>query len=79
MILLVVGAFQCPAAELRVSQEALERTLKQQLFSGPAGSILKGSAQSARSVNADDAQVTFTEDQIVVKVKTKARMGKSTG
>ena len=79
-LLLVAAATKCTAVELRVSREALERTLKQQLFSGPEGRFyLKGSSRAACSVYADDATVTFVQDRIVVKVKTKARMGKSVG
>ena len=79
-VLLVFNALQCCAVELRVSREALERTLKQQLFSGPSGRFyLKGTDRSACSVYADDAKVTFVQDRIVVKVKTRARMGKSLG
>ena len=51
---------------------------EQQLFSGPNGRFyLKGTEQMACSVYADDAKVTFAKDRIVVKVKTRARMGKS--
>ena len=77
---LVAGALQASAVELRVSREALERTLKQQLFSGPNGRFyLKGTERTACSVYADDAKVSFDHDRIVVKVKTRARMGKSMG
>jgi hypothetical protein len=80
LVLLIAGAMQCAAVELRVSREALERTLKQQLFSGPNGRYyLKGTERSACSVYADDAKVTFVQNRIVVKVKTRARMGKSMG
>jgi hypothetical protein len=80
LLLLAASAFQARAVELRVSREALERTLKQQLFNGPEGRFyLKGSARSACSVFADDATVAFVQDRIVVKVKTRARMGKSVG
>ena len=79
-MLLSAGALPCGAVELRVSREALERTLKQQLFSGPAGRFyLKGSERTACSVYADDAKVSFVQERIVVKVKTRARMGKSVG
>jgi hypothetical protein len=77
-VFLVLSALQCGAVELRVSREALERTLKQQLFSGPSGRFyLKGTERTACSVYADDAKVTFVQDRIVVKVKTRARMGTS--
>src|ERR1700722_5747963 len=77
-VFLVLSALQCGAVELRVSREALERTLKQQLFSGPSGRFyLKGTERTACSVYADDAKVTFVQDRIGVKVKTRARMGTS--
>ncbi len=80
LLLLAAGELPCGAVELRVSREALERTLKQQLFSGPEGRFyLKGSERTACSVYADDAKLTFVQDRIVVKVKTRARMGKSMG
>ena len=60
LLLLAAGALQCGAVELRVSREALERTLKQQLFSGPNGRFyLKGTERTACSVYADDAKVNF--------------------
>jgi hypothetical protein len=80
LVLLAACAVQCSAVELRVSREALERTLKQQLFSGANGRYyLKGTERSACSVYADDAKVTFVQGRIVVKMKTRARMGKSMG
>lgn len=79
-LLLLASAWQCSAVELRVSREALERTLKQQLFSGPEGRFyIKGTARTACFVYADDAKLEFVQDRIVVKVKTRARMGKSIG
>lgn len=79
--MLVGGTLPCGAVELRVSREALERTLKQQLFNGVGGGrfYLKGSERTACWVYADDAKVAFVQDRIVVKVKTRARMGKSMG
>jgi hypothetical protein len=64
------------AVELKVSRAALERTLKQQLFSGPDGrDYLKGDARSACSVYAESPELSFVADRIVVKVKTHARLG----
>jgi hypothetical protein len=78
LFLLAGCAADCSAVELKVSREAFERTLKQQLFSGPDGRYyLKGTAKSACSVYTDDAKVSFVQDRIVVRVKTRARMGKS--
>jgi len=45
---LLAGVAQCRGVELTVSRQALERTLKQQLFSGPDGRYyLKGTPHSA--------------------------------
>jgi hypothetical protein len=76
-LLLLAGALaQAGAVELKVSRDALERTLKQQLFSGPDGRYyLKGNAKSACFVYAEDPKLRFLEDRIVVQVKTHARLG----
>jgi hypothetical protein len=80
-LLLLAGArAQCNAVELKVSRDAIERTLKQKLFNGPGGRYyLKGSATSACSVYAEDPKLRFVQDRIVVQVKTHARLGKSVG
>ncbi len=78
--LMVAGALQGHSAELKVSRAALERTLKQQLFSAPDGRyFLKGNAQAACSVYAQDPKLNFVKDRIVVRVKTHARLGKRVG
>ncbi len=64
------------AAELRVSREALQRTLEKQLFTGPNGRFyLKGSPVTACSVYVEKPQITFAGDRIVVEVKTHAHIG----
>jgi hypothetical protein len=71
-------AIPSSGVELKVSREALERTLKQQLFSGPDGRYyLKGSAATACYVYAENPQVSFAGDRILVRVKTHARLGTS--
>lgn len=77
--LLLAGALaESGAVELRVSRDALDRTLKQQLFSGPNGRYyLKGSAQSACYIYAEDPQLHFVEDRIVVQLKTRSHIGKA--
>jgi hypothetical protein len=78
LVALLSGLNRCQAVELKVSREALQRTLRQQLFSGPDGRyFIKGSAKSACWVYADDAQLSFTQDRIVARIKTHARLGQS--
>jgi hypothetical protein len=77
LLFLAAAVVPCPAVQLKVSRAALERTLRQQLFNGPDGRYyLKGNAQTACSVYAEDPRVTFAQDRIVVRVKTHARLGK---
>jgi hypothetical protein len=69
--------WQACAVELTISRDALERTLKQQLFATPSGRYyLKGDAQSACYTYAQDPQLSFEQDRIVVRMKTSARMGR---
>ena len=79
-VLLAGAAANARAVELSVSRDALERTLKQQLFNGPDGRYyIKGNAQSACSVYAEDPKLSFQQDRIVVQVKTHARLGRAIG
>ncbi len=73
-----MGTRTCSAVELRVTREALERTLKEQLFGGPDGRYyLRGSARTACYVYAEDPKVSFAGDRIIVRVKTRAKLGTS--
>jgi len=66
------------AVEMKISRQALERTLQQQLFGGPDGRYyVKGNPQSACYTYAENPQLTFVQDRIVVKVKTHSRLGTS--
>ena len=81
LLLSVLAAIPSHAVELKITRDALERTLKQQLFSGPDGRYyIKGNAQSACSVYVDNPQLSFVqiagEDRIAVRVKTHAKLGK---
>ena len=52
------------AVQLKVSREALQRTLEQQLFNGPEGRYyLKGSPQSGCFVYAENPVVRFEQDR----------------
>jgi hypothetical protein len=64
------------AVELKISAQALEHTLKVQLFNGPNGRYyIKGGSNSACYVYADSPKVSFSGDRIVVHVHTSARLG----
>jgi len=78
---IVAGAgLRSGAVELKVSRDVLERTLKQQLFSGPDGRYyLKGNAQSPCFVYADEPKLKFVQDRFVVSMKTHSKLGKKIG
>jgi len=64
------------AIEVKVSAQALERTLQTQLFNGPQGRYyIRGDANSACYVYAESPHVTFVQDRIVVRVHAKAKLG----
>lgn len=68
------------AVELIVSRDALQRTLKQQLFSGPNGRYyVKGDAQSPCFTYAQDPQLVFLQDRIVVHMNTNSKLGRKFG
>jgi len=76
----LAGIAPCRAVELTVSRQALERTLKQQLFSGPDGRYyLKGNPHSACFIATEDPHLSFEQGRIVVRVKTVARLGTPVG
>lgn len=64
------------AVELKVSTAALERTLKQQLFTGAEGRYyLRGDPNAACYVYVDQPSVVFKDDRVVVHVHTHSRLG----
>ncbi|MGP8253743.1 MAG: hypothetical protein ACLQHF_17070 [Terracidiphilus sp.] len=77
---LALALAPCRAIELTVTRQALERTLKQQLFNTPNGRYyLKGNAKSGCSISAEDPHLSFADDRIVATMKTHAKVGKSVG
>jgi hypothetical protein len=75
---------RCAAVELHVSRDALERTLKQQLFAGPEGRYyVKGSAQTPCFTYAEAPKLQFVNDhgepRIVVTLKTHSKIGQRVG
>jgi hypothetical protein len=67
------------AIEVRISAQALERTLMAQLFKGPdARYYLRGKAGSSSCyVYANDPHVSFKDDRVVVHMHTKSKLGTS--
>ncbi len=66
------------AIEISISSKALERTLQKQLFTGPNGRYyMRGNANSACFVYAEDPAVSFAQNRIVIHVKTHAKLGTS--
>ena len=66
------------AITVRISAQALERTLNKQLFKGPGGRYyLRGHDGSGCFVYAEDPKVSFRDERVVVHVKTHSRLGGS--
>ena len=66
------------AITLRISAQALERTLQKQLFKNPDGRYyIRGHAEAGCFVYAEDPKVSFRDERVVVHVKTHARLGSS--
>jgi len=64
------------AIEVKVSAQALERTLKAQLFNTPDGRYyMRGDATTACSVYVDNPHISFQNDRIVVHIHTRAKLG----
>ena len=66
------------ALTVRVTAQALERTLQRQLFKGPGDRYyLRGHADGGCYVYASDPHVTFEGQRVLVQVSTHARLGTS--
>lgn len=66
------------AIEVKVSAQALERTLRAQLFNTPEGRYyMRGDATSACYVYGDSPHISFQADRVVVHVHTKSKIGTS--
>jgi hypothetical protein len=66
------------AIEIKISAQALERTLAQQLFTGAQGRYyIRGDDKSPCYVYADQPKVTFVQDRITVHVHTHSKLGTS--
>jgi len=66
------------AIEIKISSQALERTLVKQLFTAEGGRYyIRGKADSPCFVYAEEPKVSFVADRIVIHVKTHAKLGTS--
>lgn len=66
------------AITVRISAQALERTLNQQLFKGPQGRYyIRGRADAGCYVYAEQPKVSFRQDRVVVHISTHSRLGSS--
>src|SRR5438552_978737 len=78
LALLFSASRKANAIEVKVSAQALERTLQAQLFNGPQGRYyIRGDANSACYVYAESPHVSFVQDRIVVRVHSKSKLGTS--
>ncbi|HEX7158098.1 MAG TPA: hypothetical protein VF214_03740 [Edaphobacter sp.] len=84
LLLLIAFGIFCAAApsasaiEVKITAQALERTLKTQLFNGPEGRYyIRGDAKSSCYVYADSPRVSFRDDRVVVHVHTRSKLGTS--
>src|SRR5271169_4304915 len=76
LALLFSSSSSSSAIEVKVSAQALERTLRAQLFNGPQGRYyIRGDATSPCYVYAESPHVTFAHDRIVVRVHARAKLG----
>jgi hypothetical protein len=76
LALVFSAARAASAIEVKVSAQALERTLQAQLFNGPQGRYyIRGDANSACYVYAESPHVTFAQDRIVVRVHARSKLG----
>jgi hypothetical protein len=74
--LLLTAARTASAVEVKISAQALERTLRAQLFNGPEGRYyIRGDASSPCFVYAESPHVSFVQDRILVHVHAKAKLG----
>jgi hypothetical protein len=73
---LLLAAAPARAIEVKISSQALERTLRAQLFDAPDGRYyMRGDAHSPCFVYADNPHITFKDDRIVVHVHTRSKLG----
>ncbi|WP_213804292.1 hypothetical protein [Granulicella sp. dw_53] len=81
LLLLAAGlltASSAQAIEVKVSAQALERTLRAQLFNSADGRYyMRGDISTPCYVYVDSPRISFKDDRVVVHVHTRAKIGTS--
>ena len=79
-LLALVFSLPARAIEIRISSQALERTLNNQLFNAPDGRYyFRGKTDSGCYAYAQDPKVSFKDERILIHVKTHAKLGAKVG
>jgi hypothetical protein len=74
--MIALGPPQARGIEIKISAQALERTLDKQLFNAPDGRYyLRGKSDSGCYAYAQDPKVSFVADRIVIHVTARAKLG----
>jgi hypothetical protein len=76
----MLSATAAHAIEIKVSAQALERTLNTQLFNSPSGGpdgryYFRGKPDNGCYAYAQDPKVSFKDDRIVIHIKANAKLG----
>lgn len=75
---LLLAALPARAVEVKITSQAIERTLRTQLFNAPDGRYyMRGDRTSACFVYAEQPHITFVGDRIFVRVHSHAKLGTS--
>jgi hypothetical protein len=79
-LLLLATPIPAHAITVKISAQALERTLRNQLFTAPDGRyFIKGDSVTPCFVSAEQPQISFKDNRVVVHVHARARLGQSLG
>jgi hypothetical protein len=77
-LLFVPALRSASAIEVKISAQAIERTLRVQLFNTVDGRYyMRGDASTPCSVYVEDPHVSFKDDRIVVHIHAHAKLGTS--
>lgn len=75
LILLLAATRLAHAVGLKVSTDALERTLNKQLFTADGRYYIKGKPNDACFVYAEQPRISFHDDRVWVHIRTHSKLG----